>query len=67
MKSIMFPRFHCKETIETLQYFIKELEHGNKDLTKKQTKTLTKVAKGLVSSLETELSGELRIKSGVAN
>lgn len=63
----MFPRLQGEEAIETLQYFIKELEQGNKDLTKKQTKTLTKVAKGLIASIETELSGALQIKAGVAN
>jgi hypothetical protein len=63
----MFPRLQGEEAIETLQYFIKKLEQGNKDLTKKQTKTLKRVTKGLIVSIETELSGELQIKAGVAN
>jgi hypothetical protein len=63
----MFPRLQGEEAIETLQYFIKKLEQGNKDLTKKQTKTLERVVKGLIVSIETELSGELQIKAGVAN
>jgi ribosomal protein L17 len=59
MKSSMlpeFPRLQGEEAIETLQNFIKLLaEKGNKDLTKKQTKTLKKVAEGLItSSIETE-------------
>ena len=67
MSSIMFPRLQGEEAIENLQYFIKKLEQGNKDLTKKQTKTLKKVAKGLISSIEIELSGTLQIEAGVAN
>jgi hypothetical protein len=63
----MFPRLQGEEAIETLQYFIKKLEQGNKDLTKKQTKTLKRVTKGLIVSIETELGGELQIKAGVAN
>jgi hypothetical protein len=67
MKSLMVPRLQGEEAIETLQYFIKELEQGNKDLTKNQTKALTKVAKRLISSIEIDLSGELRIKARAAN
>jgi hypothetical protein len=67
MRSSMFPRLQGEEAIETLQYFIKKLEQGNKDLTKKQTKTLKRVTKGLIVSIETELGGELQIKAGVAN
>lgn len=65
MKSGMlseFPRLQGEEAIETLQNFIKALEKGNKDLTKKQTKTLKKVANGIIASIEAELSGEPRIK-----
>jgi hypothetical protein len=67
MKSSMFPRLRGEEAIETLQYFIKKLEQGNKDLTKKQTTSLMKVASGLIASIETELSGTMQIKAGVAN
>ena len=67
MKSSMFPRLQCEEAIETLQYAIKKLEQGNTDLTKKQTNSLKKVAKGLIASIETELSGTMQIKAGVAN
>jgi len=63
----MFPRLQGEETIETLQYAIKKLEQGNTDLTKKQTNSLKKVAKGLIVSIETELSGTMQIKAGVAN
>lgn len=71
MKSSMhpeFPRLRGEEAIETLQNFIKELETGNKDLTKNQTKALKKVARGIIAAIEAEHSGSLRIKeSGVAN
>jgi hypothetical protein len=63
MRPTIFPRLQGEEAIETLQYFIKNLEQG-KDLTKKQTKTLKSVAKGLIVSIETELSGTLQIKAG---
>jgi len=63
----MFPRLQGKEAIETIQYFIKKLEQGNKDLTKKQTNSLKKVAKALIASIEPKVSGALKIKAGVAN
>ncbi len=71
MKSSMlpkFPRLECAEAIEALHNFIKELDEKDKDLTKKQTKTLKKLAKGIITSIEAEMSGESRIKeTGVAN
>jgi hypothetical protein len=63
----MFPRLQGEEAIETIQYFIKKLEQGNKDLTKKQTNSLKKVAKALIASIEPEVRGALQIKAGVAN
>ena len=63
----MFPRSQGEESIETLQYFIKELEQGNKDLTKNQNMNLKAVAKELIFSIETELNGELRKKRGINN
>ncbi len=69
MKSSMlpeFPRLQGEEAIETLHNFIKELdEKDNKDLTKKQTKTLKKVAKEIITAIEAEISGESRIKETV--
>jgi len=71
MKSSMlpeFPRLQGEEAIEALHNFIKELDEKDKDLTKKQTKTLKKVAKGMITAIEAEMSGESRIKEmGVAN
>lgn len=64
-----FPRLQGEEAIEALHNSIKELdEKDNKDLTKKQTKTLKKLAKGIITSIEAEMSGEPRIKeTGVVN
>ena len=64
-----FPRLQGEEAIEALHNFIKELgEKDNKDLTKKQTKTLKKVAKGIITAIEAEMSGEPRVKeTWVAN
>ena len=72
MKSSMlpdFPRLQGEETIEALHNLIKELdEKDNKYLTKKQIKTLKKLAKGIISSIEAEMSGEPRIKeTGLVN
>ena len=72
MKSSMlpeFPRLQGEEAIEAFHNFIKELgEKDNKDLTKKQTKTLKKVAKGIITAIEAEMSGEPRVKeTWVAN
>ncbi len=72
MKSSMlpeFPRLQCEEALEALHNFIKELdEKDNKDLTKKQTKTFKKLAKGIITTIEAEISGESRIKeTGVVN
>ena len=63
-----FPRLQGEEAIEALHKFIKELDEKDKDLTKKQTKTLKKLAKGIITSIEAEMSGEPRIKeTGVVN
>ena len=63
-----FPRLQGEEVIGTLQNFIKELENGNRDLTKNQAKALKKVAKGIIASIEAEMSGKPRIKeAGVVN
>jgi hypothetical protein len=54
-----FPRLQGEEAIEALHNFIKELnEEGNKELTKKQTKTLKKLAKGIITSIETTKNEE---------
>jgi len=48
-----FPRLQGEEAIEALQNFIEELNSKeNKELTKKQTKTLKLVAKGIIASIE---------------
>jgi dissimilatory sulfite reductase (desulfoviridin) alpha/beta subunit len=60
----MVPRSQVEEAIKSIQYFAKKLGRSNKDLTKNQIKTLMKVAKGLISSIETELNGELGINVG---
>ena len=53
MQSIIipdFPQLQGKEAIEALNTFIQEVEE--KELTKKQTKTLKKFAKGIIRSIE---------------
>jgi hypothetical protein len=58
-----FPRLQGEEAIEALHNFIEELnEEGNKDLTKKQTKTLKKLAKGIITSIESTKSEEPQIE-----
>ena len=55
MQSIIipdFPQLQGKEAIEALNAFIQEVEE--KELTKKQSKTLKKFAKGLIRSIEAE-------------
>jgi hypothetical protein len=62
MQSVMFPEFprlQGEEAIEALHNFIEELnEKGNKELTKKQTKTLKKLAKGIIASIESTKNEE---------
>lgn len=54
-----------EEAIEVLRNFIKTLEEkSNEELTKKQTKTLKKVAKGIITSIEAEQTGEPKEKKG---
>jgi len=72
MQSVMFPEFprlQGEEAIEALHYFIEELNSKeNKELTKKQTKTLTKVAKGIIASIEATKNEEPQIeKMGYAS
>jgi hypothetical protein len=67
MKSLMVSRSQGEEAIKSLKYFLRKLELDNKDFTKNQIKVLMKVAKGLISSIETDLNGELGINAGVAN
>ncbi len=71
MQSIIlpnFPRLKGEEAITALNNFIKELEEKrNKKLTKKQTKTLKKFAKGIISSIEAEQSRESPKKMGFAS
>ena len=68
MISSILPRLQGKNAIETLQYYVKELEQDNQDLTKKQIQSLKNVAKELIAPIETELSvivqnvGELPIE-----
>ncbi len=58
-----FPRLQGKEAIFALNNFIKELEEKrDKELTKKQTKTLKKFAKGIITSIEAEQNRESRKK-----
>jgi hypothetical protein len=58
-----FPRLQGEEAIEALHNFIEELnEEGNKDLTKKQTKTLKKLAKEIITSIESTKSEEPQIE-----
>ena len=54
-----------EEAIEALRSFIKKLEEkSNEELTKKQTKTLKKVAKGIITSIKADQTGELNEKQG---
>ncbi len=66
MESMMFPDFpqlQGEEAIEALHNFIKELDtKETKELTKKQNKTLKKVAKGIIGSIKTEKNEEPQIK-----
>ena len=57
-----FPRLKGEEAIMTLKNFIKELETEDKELTKKQTKTLKKLAKGIITSIEATKSEEPQIE-----
>jgi hypothetical protein len=60
-----FPRLQGEEAIEALHNFIKELdEKDNKDLMKKQTKTLKKLAKGIITAIEAEISGVTNQRNG---
>ena len=54
-----FPRLKGEEAIVALNNFIKELETRDKKLTKKQTKTLKLLAKGIISSIKAEQSSEV--------
>ena len=58
MQLIEIPEFETlrgEKAIEALYDFINELgEQGGKELTDKQTNALIKLAKGLISSIETE-------------
>ena len=50
-----FPRLRGEKAIEALCDFIDKLEEQRgEELTKKQTTTLVKLAKGLISSIEAE-------------
>ncbi len=66
MHSVMFPEFprlQGEEAIEALHNFIEELNSKeNKELTKKQTKTLTKLAKGIIASIEAAKTEEPQIE-----
>jgi len=66
MQSVMFPEFprlQGEEAIEALQNFIEELNSKeNKELTKKQTKTLKLVAKGIIASIEASKNEEPQIE-----
>ena len=51
-----FSRLRGKKAIKALYNFINELEEQRgKELTDKQTTALTKLAKGLISSIKTEM------------
>jgi hypothetical protein len=62
-----FPRLKGEEAIAALNNFIEELEKRDKKLTKKQTKTLKKLAKGIISSIEAEQGRESPKKMGFAS
>jgi len=50
-----FPTLHGEKAIKILYDFINELEtQRGEELTEKQTTTLIKIAKGVISSIETE-------------
>jgi hypothetical protein len=58
-----FPRLQGEEAIEALHNFIEELNSKEKkELTKKQTKTLTKLAKGIIASIEATKDEEPQIE-----
>lgn len=70
MQSIMLPKFpqlKGKDAIEVLNNFIKELETGDKELTKHQTLTLKKMAEGIISSIEAEESRGSQKETGFAS
>ena len=59
MQSIIiptFPQLQGDEAIEALNTFIQEVEE--KELTKKQSRTLKKFGKGLITSIEAEQNRE---------
>lgn len=62
-----FPTLRGKEAIKALNEYISELkERRSKELTKKQTKALIKLARGLISAIEAETlsaAAEKKIKS----
>jgi len=67
------PVLRGKEAIEALYEYIDELkEQRDKELTKRQIRVLTKVAKGLITSIETETKNQENIRqsqllSGLTN
>jgi hypothetical protein len=50
------PQLKGEEAIAAFNSFMKELGRRDKKLTKKQTKTLKKFVKGLISSIKAEQS-----------
>ena len=63
-----FPRLKGEEAITALNNFINELEEKrDKKLTKKQTNTLKKFAKGIISSINAEQGKDSAKKMGFAS
>ena len=70
MNSIMlpeFPQLKGEEAITALNTFLEGLENRDEKLTKKQTKTLKKFAKGLISSIRAEQKMESPKEMGFAS
>ena len=56
------PQLKGEEAIKALQTFMSELEKRDKALTKKQTKTLKKLTKALITSIKAEKIGKIAKK-----
>jgi hypothetical protein len=63
MQSIMlppFPQLKGEEAIAALNSFIRELGKEDSKLTKKQTKTLKELAKGIISSIKAQQNRDMK-------
>ena len=61
------PQLKDKEAIAALNNFIKKLDTRDKKLTKKQTKTLEKLAKGIIASIKRKQSRKPSKETGFAS